>query len=138
MVDKAQAEIQFLSMELQIQIRITGNKHVDTALARYNLGRALRLSNKTLETTQAVDEFQAAISFLKQREPKHHSLISFEKAREQERDCARKRDCQITLFIALFQGFVLLVCVSKKGGERERERARESGRERAYTRKRKK
>ena len=72
-VDKAQAEIKLLSMEFQIQIRITGNKHVDTALARYNLGRALWLSNKTLETTQAVDEFQAAILFMKQREPNHHS-----------------------------------------------------------------
>ena len=69
-------------MELQMQIIITGNKHVDTALARYNLGRALWLSNKTLETTQAVDEFQAAILFMKQREPNHHSLISFEKVRD--------------------------------------------------------
>jgi len=32
-VAKVQAEIEFLSMELQIQIRITGNKHIDTALA---------------------------------------------------------------------------------------------------------
>jgi len=82
MVDKAQAEIEFLNMELQVQIRITGNKHVDTALARYNLGRALWLSNKPLETTQAVDEFQAAILFMKQREPNQHSLISFERARD--------------------------------------------------------
>ena len=29
-----------------------------------------------------MDEFQAAILFLKQHEPKHHSLISFEKARD--------------------------------------------------------
>jgi len=36
---------------------------------------------------------------------------------EQERDCARKRECQITLFKALVQGFVLLVCVSKRKGE---------------------
>jgi len=81
-VDKAQAEIKFLSMEFQIQIRITSNKHVDTALARYNLGRALWLSNKTLETTQAVDEFrvQAAILCMKQREPNLHSLVSFKKA----------------------------------------------------------
>ena len=48
---------------------------------RYSLGRALWLSNKPLETTQALDEFQAAILFLKQREPMHHSLIAFEKAR---------------------------------------------------------
>jgi len=79
---KAQAETEFLSMELRIQIRIAGNKHIDTALARYNLGRALWLYNKTLETTQAVDEIQAAILFMKQREPNHHCLISFEKVRD--------------------------------------------------------
>ena len=33
---------------------------------------------------------------------------------EQERDCARKPECQIILFIALFQEFVLLLCVSKR------------------------
>jgi len=81
-IAKAQAETEFLSMELRIQIRIAGNKHIDTALARYNLGRALWLSNETLETTQAVDEIQAAILFMKQREPNHHCLISFEKVRD--------------------------------------------------------
>ena len=35
-VDKAQAEIKLLSMEFQIQIRITGNKHVDTAQSPRN------------------------------------------------------------------------------------------------------
>jgi len=55
---------------------------------------------------------------------------------EQERDFARKRECQITLFIALFQGFELLVCVSKREGERERESARapEKAGEREITR----
>jgi len=81
-VEKAQAEIELLNQGLQALIRITGNKHVDTAHMRYSLGRALWLSNKPLETTQALNELQAAILFLKQREPKHHRLISFEKARD--------------------------------------------------------
>ena len=58
---------------------------------------------------------------------------------EQERDCARKRACQITFFITLFQGFVLLVCVSKREGERDREREhaqeRKRARERLHTQK---
>jgi len=81
-VEKAQAKFVLLNEGLRAQIRITGNRHVDTAHMRQSLGRALWLSNKPLETTQALDEFQAAISFLKQCEPKHHSLISFEKARD--------------------------------------------------------
>jgi len=69
-------------MELQIQIKISGHKNIDTALARYNLGRALWLSNKPLETTQAVEEFQAAILFLTHREPSHHSLSFTVKVRD--------------------------------------------------------
>ena len=81
-VEKAQAEIVRLNEGLRAQIRTTGNKHVDTAHMCYSLGRALWLSNKPLETTQAMDEFQAAILFPKQGELKQHSLISFEKARD--------------------------------------------------------
>jgi len=81
-VEKAQAEIELLSIELQKQIRITGNKHVETANARVCVGRALWLSNKPPETDQAVDEFQAAVLFMKQREPTHHSLAVFEKTRD--------------------------------------------------------
>jgi len=69
-------------MESPIQIRLSGHKHINTALARYNLGRALWLSNKPLETTQAVEEFQAAILFMTQREPSHHSLSLTEKVRD--------------------------------------------------------
>jgi len=64
------------------QIQTTGNRHVVTVHWRHSLGRALRLSNKPLETTQALDEFQTAILFLKQREPTPHSLIAFGKARD--------------------------------------------------------
>jgi len=53
-----------------------------------------------------------------------------------ERVCARKRERQITLFIALLQGCVLLVCMSEREGERGREstRAREKAGEREITR----
>jgi len=90
-VQKAHAEIALLNEGLKAQIRTTGNKHVDTAHLRYSLGRALWLSNKPLETTQSLKEFQAAIMFLKQHEPTHHSLKAFEKAR----DLAQK---SVTLF----------------------------------------
>jgi len=63
-------------------IRTTGHRHVDTIHLRYSLGRALRLSNKPLETTQTLDKFQAANLFLKQRVPTPHSLIAFGKARD--------------------------------------------------------
>ena len=63
-------------------IRTTGHRHVDTIHLRYSLGRALRLSNKPLETTQTLDEFQAAILFLKQHGPTPYSLIALGKARD--------------------------------------------------------
>jgi len=81
-VAKAQVEIEFLRVELQIKIKKAGNKHIETALARDNLGRALWLSNKPLETTQAVEEFEAAILFMTQREPSHHNRRETEKARD--------------------------------------------------------
>jgi len=81
-VTKAQAEIEFLRVKHQIQIKKEGKKHIETALARYNLGRALWLSNKPLETTQAIEEFEAAILFMSQREPSHHHRRETEKARD--------------------------------------------------------
>jgi len=81
-VAKAQVEIEFSRVELQIQINKAGNKHIETALARFNLDRALRLSNKPLETTQAVEEFEAAILFMTQRKPSHHNRGETEKVRD--------------------------------------------------------
>ena len=81
-VCKAQVQIDFLREEIQMQIKKAGNKHIETALARYNLGRALWLSNKPLETTQAVEEFEAAILFMTQRKPRHHNLKETEKTRD--------------------------------------------------------
>ena len=81
-VAKAQVEIELLKKDLQLQIKKLGNKHIDTALARYSLGKALWLSNKPLETTQAVEEFEAAILFMIQREPGHNSLGHTRKVRD--------------------------------------------------------
>jgi len=85
-VAKAQEEIELLRLKLQILIIKSGNKHIITARARYNLGRALWLSNKPLETTQAVGEFDTAILFMTQREPNHHSLSDAEKVRDMALD----------------------------------------------------
>jgi len=81
-VAKARVEIELLKKNLQLHIKKLGNKHIDTALTRYSLGRALWLSNKPLETTQAVEEFEAAILFMIQREPSHYSLGSTKKVRD--------------------------------------------------------
>jgi len=63
-----------------------GNKPIDTAHMRYSLGMALWLSYKPLETFQAMGEFGAAIMFLKQRDPTHHSLTTFKKALDLAQD----------------------------------------------------
>jgi len=78
MVAKDQIDIELLRLELQIQIKKSGSKNIYTARARYNLGRALWLSNKPLETTQTVGEFDAVISFMTQREPNHQILSETE------------------------------------------------------------
>jgi len=50
MTAKAQIEIELLKKELNIQQKKLGNRNIDTARARYYLGRALGLSNKIHET----------------------------------------------------------------------------------------
>jgi len=74
MAAKAQIEIELLRVELMIQIKKSGKKNINTARARYNLGRALWLSNKPQETALAVKEFDAVILFMTQREPNHPIL----------------------------------------------------------------
>jgi len=74
MAAKAQIEIELLRVELMIQIKKAGKKNINTARARYNLGRALWLSNKPQETALAVKEFDAVILFMTQREPNHQIL----------------------------------------------------------------
>ena len=71
MTAKAQIEIELLKKELNIQQKKLGNRNIDTARARYYLGRALGLSNKIHETIMAVNEFDAVILFMTKREPNH-------------------------------------------------------------------
>jgi len=73
-VAQALSEIEHLRLELQILLNKSGSKHIDTARAQFNLGRALWLSNKPLETIQAVKEFDAAIRSMTQYEPNHRTL----------------------------------------------------------------
>jgi len=81
-VAKAQVEIELLKKNLQPHIKKLGNEHIDTSLARCSLGKALWLSNKPLETTQAVEEFEAAILFMTQREPSHYRLCATKRVRD--------------------------------------------------------
>jgi len=82
MAAKAHIEIELPRVELKIQIKKSGNKNINTARARYNIGRALWLSNKPLETTLAVKEFDAVIPFMTQREPNHQILSETIKIRD--------------------------------------------------------
>jgi len=82
MAAKAQIEIELLRVELKIQINKSGKKNINTARARYNLGRALWLSNKPQETALAVKEFDAVIPFMTQREPNHPILSETTKIRD--------------------------------------------------------
>jgi len=97
MVAKAQSEIELLRLELQILIKKSGNKHINTARARYNLGRALWVSNKSLETSQAVEELDAAILFMTQREPNHHILSYTKKIQDMALGVIAKFETQGTL-----------------------------------------
>jgi len=97
MVAKAQIEIELLRLELQIQIKKSGSKNINTARARYNLGRALWLSNKPLETTQAVEEFDAVIPFMTQREPNHQILSETIKIRDMALEVIANFETQGTL-----------------------------------------
>jgi len=78
-VATAQSEIELLRLELQFLIKKSGSKHIDMARARFNLGRALWLSNKPLETTQTVEEFDAAIRFMTLLQP-NHQIVNDTKA----------------------------------------------------------
>ena len=82
MVAKAHTEIKLLRAEVKTQEGKSGEKNIHTALARYNLGRALWLSNEPHETALAVKEFASIISFTTKREPNHLLLGEFKKIRD--------------------------------------------------------
>ena len=64
MVAQALREIELRRVQLQILLDKWGSRHIDTARAQFQLGSALWLSNKPLETHQAVKLFDAATRFM--------------------------------------------------------------------------
>jgi len=89
-VAQAQSEIELLRLELQILLEKSGSKHIDTARAQFNLGRALWLSNKPLETAQAVKKFDAAITFMTQCDPNNQILTDTKAIRDVTLDAMAK------------------------------------------------
>ena len=57
-------EIELRRVEIQILLEELGSRHIDTARAQFQLGSALWLSNKPLETHQALKLFDSALRFL--------------------------------------------------------------------------
>ena len=97
MVAQALSEIELLRLELQILFNKSGSKHIDTARAQFNLGRALWLSNKPLETIQTVKEFDAAIRFMTQYEPNHRTLTGTKAIRDVALEAIGKFEIKGTL-----------------------------------------
>jgi len=103
MAAKAQNELQLLRLELKIRIKKSGNKNINTARARYNLGSALWLSNKPLEITLAVEEFDAVIPFMTQREPNHQILSEHKDSRHGFESHNQLRSTRHPLSLALLE-----------------------------------
>ena len=97
MVAQALSEIELLRLDLQILLNKSGSKHIDTARAQFNLGRALWLSNKPLETIQAVKQFDAAIRFVTQYEPNHRILTDTKAIRDAALEALGKFETKGTL-----------------------------------------
>jgi len=96
-VAQALSEIELLRLELQILLNKSGSKHIDTARAQFNLGRALWLSNKPLETIQAVKKFDAAIRFMTQYEPNRRTLTDTKAIRDVALEAIGKFEIKGTL-----------------------------------------
>jgi len=96
-VAQALSEIELLRLELQILLNKSGSKHIDTARAQFNLGRALWCSNKPLETIQAVKHFNTAFRFMTQYEPNHRTLIDTKTIRDAALEALGKFEIEGTL-----------------------------------------
>ena len=96
-VAQALSEIELLRLELQILLDKSGSRHIDTDRAQFNLGRALWLSNKPLETIQAVKNFDTAIRFLTQYEPNHQTLTDTKVIRDVALEALGKFEIEGTL-----------------------------------------
>ena len=96
-VVQALREIELRRVELQILLDELGSRHIDTARAQFQLGSALWLSNKALETHQAVKLFDSAIRFMTQHEPNNPTLTATKTIREEALEALEKFETKDTL-----------------------------------------
>jgi len=76
---------------------LSGSTHIDTARAQFHLGSALWLSNKPLETIQAVKLFDTAIRFMTQYEPNNRTLTDTKAIRDVALEALGKFEIEGTL-----------------------------------------
>ena len=74
-----------------------GSRHIDTARAQFQLGSALWLSNKPLETYQAVKLFDSAIRSMTQYEPNNQILTATKTIRDEALEALEKFETMDTL-----------------------------------------
>jgi len=96
-VAQALREIELRRAKLQTLLDELGNRHIDTARAQFQLGSALWLSNKPLETHQAVQLFDSAIRFMTQHEPNNQILTATKTIRDEALGALEKFDTKDTL-----------------------------------------
>jgi len=90
-------EIELRRTKLQTLLDEFGSRHIDTAQAQFQLGSALWLSNKPLETHQAVKLFDSAIRFMTQHEPTNQILTATKTIRDEALGALEKFETKDTL-----------------------------------------
>jgi len=96
-VAQALREIELRRVELQILLDKLGSRHIDTTRAQFQLGSALWLSNKPLETFQAVKLFDSAIRSMTQYEPNNQILTDTKTIRDVALETLGKFETKDTL-----------------------------------------
>ena len=82
-------EIELRRAKLQNLLDELGSRHIDTARAQFQLGSALWLSNKPLETHQAVKLFDSDLRFLTHHEPTNQILTAIKTIRDEALEIGR-------------------------------------------------
>ena len=113
-VAQALREIELRRVELQILLDELGSRHIDTARAQFQLGNALWLSNKPLETYQAVKLFDSAIRSMTQYEPSNRILTDTKTIRDVALEALGKFETKDTLSAWPYWRPLLLVGKTKE------------------------
>ena len=90
-------EIKLRRTKLQTLLDKLGSRHIDTARAQFQLGSALWLSNKPLETHQAVKLFDSAIRFMTHHEPNSQILTATTTIRGEALEALKQFETKDTL-----------------------------------------